>query len=94
MDTVYSSGLTFSNWTVYNGDDSISFKANSTDMTIINSQFHTGLGVAIGSIGQYLGVFDTIERINVTQVAFYGTLHAVRSKKNSPENEDCNADMR
>jgi galacturan 1,4-alpha-galacturonidase len=77
-DTFFSSNLTFSNWLVDNGDDSISFKANSTDMIVKDCEFNRGLGVAIGSIGQYLGVFETIERIFVTRVTFKKTLHAVR----------------
>lgn len=36
-----------------NGDDSIAMKANSTNILIENCDFYTGLGIAIGSIGQY-----------------------------------------
>ncbi|KAH2841251.1 hypothetical protein KXW08_008316 [Aspergillus fumigatus] len=65
-DTIYSSHITFNNWTVVNGDDSISTKANSTDILITNSVFYRGLGIAIGSIGQYKDVFETIERVRRT----------------------------
>lgn len=64
--------------TVYNGDDSISFKANSTDITLTNSHFHNGLGIAIGSIGQLKDEFETVERIKVENVVYDNTLHAVR----------------
>lgn len=76
-DTIYSSHITFNNWTVYNGDDSISLKANSTDIAITNSKFYNGLGIAIGSIGQYNDRFETIERLAVQNVQYENTLHAV-----------------
>ncbi|KAF2684270.1 glycoside hydrolase family 28 protein [Lentithecium fluviatile CBS 122367] len=75
-DTIYSTNLLFRNWTVHNGDDSISFKANSTNMTLRDSHFYNGLGIAIGSIGQYKGAFETVENIYVENVEFSNTLHA------------------
>ncbi|KAL4861783.1 hypothetical protein BDV12DRAFT_190847 [Aspergillus spectabilis] len=88
-DTIRSSHLTFNNLTVYNGDDSISFKAKSTDITfkakstditLKNSHFHNGLGVAIGSIGQLNDQFEVVERIKVENIKFDNTLHAVYFK--------------
>lgn len=79
-DTMFSSHITFSNWIVDNGDDSISAKANSTDITISNCTFHNGLGIAIGSIGQYKGEFETVERINAKDISFLNTLHAAYFK--------------
>ncbi len=76
-DTIRSSHIRFNNWTVYNGDDSIALKANSTDISITNSRFYNGLGIALGSIGQYKGQFETIERFSVKNVTFSNTLHAV-----------------
>jgi hypothetical protein len=52
-------------------------KANSTDITITNSKFYNGLGIAMGSIGQYKGQFETIERVTVKNIEYYNTLHAV-----------------
>ncbi|MAD83937.1 MAG: hypothetical protein CL912_13325 [Deltaproteobacteria bacterium] len=74
---MYSHHIAFNNWTVENGDDSISLKANSTDISITNSRFFNGLGVAIGSIGQYKGQFETVERLKVNNCTFSNTLHAV-----------------
>jgi galacturan 1,4-alpha-galacturonidase len=54
-NTIFSKQITFNRWEVLNGDDSISIKANSTDIKITNSIFRTGLGLAFGSIGQLLG---------------------------------------
>ncbi|KAI1272207.1 galacturan 1,4-alpha-galacturonidase B [Xylaria sp. FL0933] len=79
-DTIRSSHIQFNNWTIYNGDDSISLKGNSTDINITNSKFFNGLGIAIGSIGQYKDQFETIERLRVENVSFDNTLHAVYVK--------------
>ncbi|KAH6629055.1 extracellular exo-polygalacturonase-like protein [Boeremia exigua] len=75
-DTFFSSNLLFKNWTVYNGDDSFSAKANSTNITLLDSKFYHGLGIAIGSIGQYNDQFETIENIRAENVYFEDTLHA------------------
>lgn len=61
---------------MFNGDDSISLKANSTNITIIDSHLYDGLGIAIGSIGQYKGEFETIENVRVENVHYNNTLHA------------------
>ncbi|KAI0173859.1 extracellular exo-polygalacturonase-like protein [Pestalotiopsis sp. NC0098] len=79
-DTFFSSHLTFRNWTVVSKDDSISFKANSTDITVTDSLFINGLGIAIGSIGQYKDQFETIERIKADNIRFQNTLHAAYFK--------------
>ncbi|KAF9869927.1 hypothetical protein CkaCkLH20_12536 [Colletotrichum karsti] len=79
-DTIRSSNIKFNNWTVYSGDDSISLKANSTDISITNSKFYNGLGIALGSIGQYNDQYETIERLNVKDCFFDNTLHAVYFK--------------
>ncbi|KAI0805627.1 pectin lyase-like protein [Xylaria sp. FL0064] len=79
-DTIRSSHIQFNNWTIYNGDDSVSLKGNSTDISITNSKFFNGLGIAIGSIGQYKDQFETVERLKVENVSFDNTLHAVYVK--------------
>jgi polygalacturonase len=66
------------NWTVYNGDDSIALKGNSTDITITNSHLNNGLGIAVGSLGQYYGEHEVVERVRVSNINFSNTLHAVR----------------
>ncbi|KAI2465773.1 galacturan 1,4-alpha-galacturonidase B [Annulohypoxylon bovei var. microspora] len=79
-DTIRSSHITFDNWTVYNGDDSISLKADSYDVNITNSQFYNGEGIAMGSIGQYYGVTEHIRQVKVQNITFDNTLHAVYFK--------------
>ncbi|KAF5350918.1 hypothetical protein D9758_010498 [Tetrapyrgos nigripes] len=76
VDTMFSDRITFRNWTVTGGDDSISTKANSTNILIQDCVFHGGLGVAIGSIGQYNGVFERIENITAERVLALGSRYA------------------
>ncbi|KAK3676759.1 hypothetical protein LTR78_003536 [Recurvomyces mirabilis] len=68
-DTIYADNITFRGWTVDNGDDSISTKANSTNILIENCDFYTGLGVAVGSIGQYKDRFEIVENVTVRNVS-------------------------
>ncbi|PYI17430.1 exopolygalacturonase B [Aspergillus japonicus CBS 114.51] len=79
-NTIRSNGITFTNWQVVNGDDSISLKGNSTDITIADSTFSTGLGISIGSIGQYLNEFETVENVRVSNCTYQKTTHAVYVK--------------
>ncbi|KAF8891805.1 pectin lyase fold/virulence factor [Infundibulicybe gibba] len=80
VDTFFSNRITFRNWTVTGGDDNISLKANSTNILIQDSVFHGGLGVAIGSIGQYPGLFERIENVTAERVVCLGTRYAGYTK--------------
>jgi galacturan 1,4-alpha-galacturonidase len=79
-DVMFSDNIHFDRFTVSNGDDSISMKANSTNILITNSTFYRGLGISIGSIGQYKGVFETIENVTARDILFYRTRHAAYIK--------------
>jgi hypothetical protein len=70
-NTMYVKDIIFRRWTVANGDDGISIKANSTRVTVEDSVFHGG-AVALGSIGQYFGVYEVIEDIMVRNISYYG----------------------
>jgi galacturan 1,4-alpha-galacturonidase len=72
LDTLFSSNLTFRNWTIANGDDGISLKANTTDVIIEDSLFLGGPGLALGSIGQYAGEFETIENVVMRNCVYKG----------------------
>jgi hypothetical protein len=75
-NTIYSKNIEFARWSVTNGDDSISMKANSTNILIRDSQFYRGLGISFGSIGQYKGVYETIENVVARNITCYETTHA------------------
>ncbi|KZV96901.1 glycoside hydrolase family 28 protein [Exidia glandulosa HHB12029] len=79
-DTMFSDSITFDKFTIDNGDDSIALKANSTNIVITNSTFYRGLGVAIGSIGQYEGAWETIENLTASNIVFHGMRHAAYVK--------------
>lgn len=82
-NTIRSSNISFSNWSVYNVDDSLAVKGNSTDITIKDCFFSGGLGIAIGSIGQYNREYEVIQGLSVDNITYHDTLHAVRMM-NSP----------
>lgn len=65
-------------------------KANSTDISVTNSKFYNGLGIALGSIGQYKGAFETMERLHFENISYFNTLHAVRSWESGTERDVTN----
>jgi galacturan 1,4-alpha-galacturonidase len=79
-NTIFSNNITFNRWNVTNGDDSIALKANSTNIRITDSTFYSGLGIAFGSIGQYKGIFNTIENVTATNITCHNTLHGAYVK--------------
>ncbi|OCL01446.1 glycoside hydrolase family 28 protein [Glonium stellatum] len=79
-DTIFSDRITFRKWVVDNGDDCISLKANSTNIIVEDSIFHRGLGLALGSIGQYLNQFETIENVYAQNITCFSTRYAAYIK--------------
>lgn len=76
-DTLYSDNITFVRWVIQNGDDSISQKTNSTNILIEDCSFYRGIGVALGSIGQYAGQYDQIVNVTARNIqTFDGTWFA------------------
>lgn len=79
-DLLFSNNVTFRGWTVNNGDDSISLKANSTNVIVEDCHFERGLGLAFGSIGQYVNVYETIENVTARNITSNNTLHTAYFK--------------
>lgn len=79
-NTMFSDSITFRRWEIDNGDDCIAFKANSTNMLVEDSILHGGNGIAVGSIGQYSGRFETVENIVVRNLTMHGSKFATRIK--------------
>jgi galacturan 1,4-alpha-galacturonidase len=75
-DTMFSSFITFRRWIIDNGDDGIALKANSTNIVIEDSTFMRGQGLALGSIGQYPGKYETLENVLVRNLTLVGTKYA------------------
>jgi galacturan 1,4-alpha-galacturonidase len=59
---IYANNITFRRWNVTNGDDSISMKANSTNILIEDCDFYMGLGD---------NVFETIENVTARNIRSY-----------------------
>lgn len=79
-DTIYANNITFARWVVDNGDDGVTWKANSTNVGVFDSVFYSGSGLAMGSIGQYPDRYEVIENIHVKNCAFHNTWNAVWAK--------------
>lgn len=74
-DTVYSDSITFRRWFVKNGDDAIALKGNSSNISIYDSEFHDGQGVAIGSMGQYDKKYEYITNFYAKNITLVNTAH-------------------
>ncbi|QRV84001.1 polygalacturonase [Ceratobasidium sp. AG-Ba] len=61
-DTIASNRITFRGGEIDNGDDSIALKANSTNILMENVVLWEGSGIAMGWIGQHLGIYEYILR--------------------------------
>ncbi|KAI9708905.1 MAG: hypothetical protein M1820_003599, partial [Bogoriella megaspora] len=75
-DTIYANNITFRRWSVRNGDDSISQKANSTNILMEDCDFYDGSGIALGSIGQYADRYETIQNVTARNIRFTNTVNA------------------
>ncbi|KAE9580403.1 hypothetical protein CGMCC3_g3341 [Colletotrichum fructicola] len=73
-DTMYSDNIIFRRWVVVNGDDAIALKANSSNIFIYDSEFFGSTGIAMGSIGQFIGQFEYIENFLARNVTLHDTL--------------------
>lgn len=74
-DTIYSDKIVFRRWFVANGDDAIALKGNSSNIVILDSIFHDGQGIAVGSAGQYDGRFEYIENLYARNLTLRNTAH-------------------
>ncbi|KAG8772187.1 hypothetical protein FRC12_003212 [Ceratobasidium sp. 428] len=80
FDTYRSNHVTIQNLWYNGGDDCISFKPNSTDVTVKNATALGSHGVSVGSIAQYPGIYDIIQNIWVQNVTFANGLDGTKSQ--------------
>ena len=64
-DTYRSSNLVIQNSIINNNDDCVSFKPNSTEMLVQNMHCNGSHGISVGSLGQYKGTIDIVEKVIV-----------------------------
>ncbi|RMJ07775.1 hypothetical protein CDV36_012629 [Fusarium kuroshium] len=79
-NTMFSDYITFRGWEVENGDDCIALKANSTNILLENLTFIKGQGVAIGSIGQYDGRYETVNGVTARNIKLFKSRYVARIK--------------
>lgn len=79
-DTLYSDNITFSRWSVTNGDDGIALKGNSSNIFVYDSEFWDGQGIAIGSLGQYLGAYEYVDNFYARNLTLHNTARAMYLK--------------
>jgi len=65
IDTFRSDGVSLLNWDVTCGDDCLAIKGNSTNIVARNITCRGGNGIAIGSLGQYVGMNDYVENLDM-----------------------------
>ncbi|QRV93919.1 polygalacturonase [Ceratobasidium sp. AG-Ba] len=80
FDTFRSNHVTIQDLWYNGGDDSISFKPNSTDITVKDAVMLGSHGVSVGSIAQYPGIYDIIRNIWVQNVTFANGLDGTKSE--------------
>jgi galacturan 1,4-alpha-galacturonidase len=68
FDTYRSDNIVIKDSKVNNGDDCVSFRANSTNVLVTNLHCNGSHGISVGSVGQYPTKYDIVENIYVSNI--------------------------
>ncbi|WRT66874.1 uncharacterized protein IL334_003837 [Kwoniella shivajii] len=79
-DIYRSSYVTVKDSNVQNGDDCVSFKPNSTYMTVENMICNGSHGISVGSLGQYAGETDIVANVYVRNISMSNAQNGARIK--------------
>ncbi|WVQ98574.1 hypothetical protein IAU59_005701 [Kwoniella sp. CBS 9459] len=79
-DIYRSSYVTIRDSDVQNGDDCVSFKPNSTYMTVENMICNGSHGISVGSLGQYAGETDIVANVYVRNISMSNAENGARIK--------------
>ncbi|KAL7423472.1 hypothetical protein Q5752_001052 [Cryptotrichosporon argae] len=79
-DIYRSAYVTVANSTIINDDDCVSFKPNSTFMTVENLYCNGSHGISVGSLGQYYGETDIVANVYVRNVSMNNAQNGARIK--------------
>ncbi|OCF72151.1 hypothetical protein I204_07416 [Kwoniella mangroviensis CBS 8886] len=79
-DIYRSSYVTIKDSNVQNGDDCVSFKPNSTYMTVENMICNGSHGISVGSLGQYAGETDIVANVYVRNISMSNAQNGARIK--------------
>ncbi|KAH6613003.1 polygalacturonase [Boeremia exigua] len=80
FDTYRSSRIVLQNSVVRNTDDCVSFKPNTTEMTVQNLDCTGSHGISVGSFGQYQNEIDIVENLLIHNVTLRNGSDAARIK--------------
>ncbi|KAK8870023.1 hypothetical protein IAR55_000593 [Kwoniella newhampshirensis] len=79
-DIYRSTYVTIRDSNVQNGDDCVSFKPNSTYMTVENMICNGSHGISVGSLGQYAGETDIVANVYVRNISMSNAENGARIK--------------
>lgn len=79
-DTYRSTDVTIQNSIIVNGDDCVAFKPNSTNILVQSLSCTGSHGISVGSLGQYVGEFDIVTAIMVSNISLHNTSDGARIK--------------
>ncbi|KAL4904334.1 hypothetical protein BDW74DRAFT_168382 [Aspergillus multicolor] len=79
-DTYRSDNIVIQNSRVFNSDDCVSFKPNSTNILVQNLYCSGSHGISVGSLGQYLGEVDIVENVLVYNITMENATDGARIK--------------
>jgi len=79
-DIYRSDHVTIHDSHITNGDDCVSFKPNSTFMTVYNMFCNGSHGISVGSLGQYAGETDIVANVYVNNITMLNAQNGARIK--------------
>ncbi|EAW20375.1 putative polygalacturonase [Aspergillus fischeri NRRL 181] len=79
-DTYRSDNIVIQNSRIFNSDDCVSFKPNSTNILVQNLYCNGSHGISVGSLGQYVGQVDIVENILVYNTSLNNASDGARIK--------------
>jgi len=68
------------NSVIINGDDCVAFKPNATNVLVENLDCTGSHGISVGSLGQYPGIFDTVENVLARNIRMTNAQNGARIK--------------
>ncbi|EGY16444.1 exopolygalacturonase [Verticillium dahliae VdLs.17] len=79
-DTYRSDRVVIQDSVIWNTDDCVSFKPNSTNIVIQNLVCHGSHGISVGSLGQYAGEVDIVEDLYIYNISMANASDGARIK--------------
>ncbi|CRK19495.1 hypothetical protein BN1708_012652 [Verticillium longisporum] len=78
-DTYRSDRVVIQDSVIWNTDDCVSFKPNSTNIVIQNLVCHGSHGISVGSLGQYAGEVDIVEDLYIYNISMANASDAINT---------------